>query len=64
VIKTHEAWVGKDGPFYIIEGMLRGIGPDWRDWIGVFIVDGELTQWSNPQFKVIDVLPVELHEAN
>ena len=44
--------------------MLHRIGPDWRDWIGVFIVDGELMQWSNPQFKVIDVLPVELHKAN
>ncbi len=44
--------------------MLHRIGPDWRDWIGVFIVDGELTQLSNPQFKVIDVLAVELHKAN
>ncbi len=44
--------------------MLQGGGPDWCNWIGVFIVDGELVQWSNLQFKVIDVLAVELHKAN
>jgi hypothetical protein len=44
--------------------MLCGIRPDWCNWIGVFIVDGELMQWSNLQFKNIDVLAVELHKAN
>jgi hypothetical protein len=32
--------------------------------VGVLVVDSEFAQWSNAQFKGMDVFAVELHEAN
>lgn len=63
VIEPLQAWVGYHGCSYVIEGVLSGVRPIRRNWLGVFI-PADLAQRGDAEFKVMNETRVKLSKTN